>query len=1086
MRSMVRQAALCAFALVAAMLGVSGSFGQSKSRITGTVTDTQTGEPLIGANVQILTTNLGAVTDARGKYFIVGVPVGTYRLQGSMMGYTKKVVSGIVVSADRLAEVNLALSPGEISLDAVEVTATRDNLNKEVTNTQMVATQDQIVEAAGIREINAFLYRQPGVSQENGYLTIRGGAADQTGTMVNGLSYNNPAVGNAETSIPLSAIEQVSVLSGGFNAEYGNFRSGLINVTTKSGSKSAYHGTLNFSRNFDQMRRFGPALNDPKAPLLAPYLDADVAFVGTEVGWASDPYRRQQGDSFEGWIQKAEQYNIGKPPTQQATPLDLYLLYSWLFMANPDYEGLARQGYTVSEEQKTLLEEHARSETGDEYNFDGGFGGPIPLLNDVLGATFYVSNNTTERKYVLPVVRDSERRINTLATIRLEPTETMTLTLNGLWKIQEGVSSIRPAFGDFPDATRDGGFMPTENYRAFVRDTRSSEYRMYWFDPPHFPLLKQTTLLGGITLNSVVSKSTYWELSLSTMEIQNNNPQHGDDRDTTKVYTYFGPFPVDEMPYGKWQFAGSHRLNGYTYASYDDPVGIGKFRFRGKEGDLYDDTRIRQFRAKFDIASQLDESHYLKAGFEYNYMDINHTFWEKWNNNAYNAYEFNYHRWPSQMGVYLQDQIAFGGFLANVGVRVDYYNGGGGRWPSGDPFATAVLTPVPYGSDSLLFAYLASGKSYIWDTWNEYDKANPGFLQPVENFVTVSPRVGVSFPITDFSKLYFNYGQFRSNPAYYSMYLLRYRYTKNGLYDMSNPNLEPPLTISYELGAVYNFWGPHTVRVAGYYKDVSGQPGDVTYANAAGTINYDAYLNNEYQDVQGLELSLTKLDASWITWTINFDYRLSKSGLTGRETITDVTINDDLAGLYAGQESRQLPQPSVNLSLTLRSPDGGDDFVSRQLLGGWLLTIFGEWRSGSYFTWNPLGLPYVSSNLQWPDYYMVDLRINKAFDIGGVRTTFYVDIRNLFNLEVNLMKNWWAFDRLNGDDRNYLASLRLPMYSDPAYDNLRAANPGFYLPGDDRPGDLRSAEKPYINDPNLPYFLYGQPRDIWLGLKVDF
>jgi hypothetical protein len=160
--------------------------------------------------------------------------------------------------------------------------------------------------------------------------------------------------------------------------------------------------------------------------------------------------------------------------------------------------------------------------------------------------------------------------------------------------------------------------------------------------------------------------------------------------------------------------------------------------------------------------------------------------------------------------------------------------------------------------------------------------------------------------------------------------------------------------------------------------------------------------------------------------------------------------------------------------------------VSRQLLGGWLLTIFGEWRSGSYFTWNPLGLPYVSSNLQWPDYYMVDLRINKAFDIGGVRTTFYVDIRNLFNLEVNLMKNWWAFDRLNGDDRNYLASLRLPMYSDPAYDNLRAANPGFYLPGDDRPGDLRSAEKPHINDPNLPYFLYGQPRDIWLGLKVDF
>jgi outer membrane cobalamin receptor len=71
---------------------------------------------------------------------------------------------------------------------------------------------------------------------ENGFISIRGGSADQTGTFVNGISYTNAAVGNAETSIPLSAIDQVSVLSGGFNAEYGNFRSGLINITTKTGA----------------------------------------------------------------------------------------------------------------------------------------------------------------------------------------------------------------------------------------------------------------------------------------------------------------------------------------------------------------------------------------------------------------------------------------------------------------------------------------------------------------------------------------------------------------------------------------------------------------------------------------------------------------------------------------------------------------------------------------------------------------------------------------------------------------------------------------------------------------------------------
>ena len=65
------------------------------------------------------------------------------------------------------------------------------------------------------------------MSSTNGFLEIRGGSADQTGTFINGLGYNNAAVGNAETIVPLSAIDQVSLLSGGFNAEYGNFRSGF-------------------------------------------------------------------------------------------------------------------------------------------------------------------------------------------------------------------------------------------------------------------------------------------------------------------------------------------------------------------------------------------------------------------------------------------------------------------------------------------------------------------------------------------------------------------------------------------------------------------------------------------------------------------------------------------------------------------------------------------------------------------------------------------------------------------------------------------------------------------------------------------
>lgn len=72
------------------------------------------------------------------------------------------------------------------------------------------------------------------------------------------------------------------------------------------------------------------------------------------------------------------------------------------------------------------------------------------------------------------------------------------------------------------------------------------------------------------------------------------------------------------------------------------------------------------------------------------------------------------------------------------------------------------------------------------------------------------------------------------------------------------------------------------------------------------------------------------------------------------------------------------------------------------------------------------------------------------------------------------------------DEQLYLASLHLPMYSSPDFDKLRLQNPGYYIAGNDKVGDLRSGSKPYINDPNYSFFLYDQPRDIWVGMKLDF
>lgn len=1051
---------------------------QNRSRIIGNVKDADTKEALFGANVFLEGTTLGAATDDEGNFFIINVPVGSYNLKVSMIGYAAKVIQNVSISSDRVTSVDIELQTTVLQSEEVVVVAKKTSLHKEVSSTQLVVSGQDMKMTTGVREINSFLSKLPGIGEDNGYLSIRGGSADQTGAMINGMSYVNSAVGNAETTIPLSAVEEVSLLSGGYTAEYGNFRSGLINVSTKSGSKSKYEGTVSFSMDQSHMRRFGDSFYDPNNANLRSFLDPAVAFVGTEVAWQDDNYLRGQYPAFKGWNEMTRQYNLGRLEEEQATPLDMYLLAAWMHMTEPDYDALAEQGYTVSDEQKRLFADHRMKEDGVDWNFDGGFGGPVPFIGKALGdATFYISNVSSEKYYVMPVTLRSQKSYTTLMTISSNPSSALSVSYNGLWKRQTGVSPVRPPWGDAPDVSSAGGFMPQDNVK-FIN--RNSDRDVYWYDQSLYPILDQTTIMNGISMNYVLNKSSYFDFSINHLYIKNHSP-NGDNRDTTMI-TAFGPFNVDEMPYGKWQFASKHEVDGYKYPSYDALPGVFR-RFRSKEGDLIDNSKVEQVQAKLNFVSQINSHNYLKTGIEYNYIDINHHFFEIWNQNAYNTYEFNYHRIPSQTGLYIQDQIDYEGITANLGVRFDYYYGGGGRWPTGDPFSEMFR---PQAVDTSLYSYLESGKSYIWDLWEKYDKEHPGFLQDIQNYFTVSPRVGLSFPITVDSKFYFNYGQFRSNPPYYSMYQFRYRYDKNGVYEMSNPNLEPPRTTSYELGFAVNPYQSYIMRLSGYYKDVTGQHGTVQYINEVGNIDYDLWANNEYEDIRGFEFSVEKSDYSWINFWINFNYMLSKSGNVGRSVVSDKTINNDQEGLYQGGQSRSLPLPRVNANVTFRSPGKWiTNVLGGYLLGNWTMSIYGSWRTGSYFTYNPLEKPFLENNMQYPDYYMVDLKISKTFELVGTKATFYVDISNLLNIKNIELRRGYAF-ATDSDESLYMASLHLPMYNSSEFDRLREANPGYYIPGDDKVGELRSDEKPYINDPNYDFFLFGRPRDIWFGVRVDF
>ncbi len=132
----------CAIIIFLLLFSCAEVFAQGK--IVGHVKDKSTGEPLIGVNVIIEGTYLGAATDIDGDYIIVNVPVGEYSVKASMVGATTVLQKNVVVQTDRITTLNFELEQTAIQGKEVVVTAKRDVLHKDVSSSQIVLDNKQI------------------------------------------------------------------------------------------------------------------------------------------------------------------------------------------------------------------------------------------------------------------------------------------------------------------------------------------------------------------------------------------------------------------------------------------------------------------------------------------------------------------------------------------------------------------------------------------------------------------------------------------------------------------------------------------------------------------------------------------------------------------------------------------------------------------------------------------------------------------------------------------------------------------------------------------------------------------------------
>lgn len=218
---------LCTLAPALLFAGVTG-------KLVGVITDAQSNEPLPGANIQVVGTNLGTVSDVDGKYLVMNISPGTVSVRVTFVGFESQVVTNVRIMVDLTTTLSVKLKPSTVTLQEMVVVAERPMIQKDITSSGATIRRDEI-DGLPVSDFKDVLTLQAGMTEQSGALHLRGGRANEVGFMIDGMYVQDPLLGNMVTQINNDAIQELGLLSGTFNAEYGNALSGIVNIVTRDG-----------------------------------------------------------------------------------------------------------------------------------------------------------------------------------------------------------------------------------------------------------------------------------------------------------------------------------------------------------------------------------------------------------------------------------------------------------------------------------------------------------------------------------------------------------------------------------------------------------------------------------------------------------------------------------------------------------------------------------------------------------------------------------------------------------------------------------------------------------------------------------
>ena len=885
---------LTVFALVGYL--VAGLTG----KIAGRVTDAD-GQPLIGCNVIVVGTSMGASTDANGEYYIINLDPGSYDLNFSMIGYAEHSVANVKVNVDVTTPVSAVLQTEALQMTGVQVTAERPAIENTLTSSKQYIDGSLTTNLA-VATVEDVVKTLPGVTEEGGKLHLRGGRSDEAMYLVDGASSMSPIMGGNAIPVNPSIIKELQVITGTFNAEYGQAMSGQFNTVLKE-AESGVHATLAMRTSLGQ------------------------------------PYFKGDGKDFEDWDVYDE---VGKGVFKNAAG-----------------------------------ETPVAAVAGTDYAKDTSFGGE-KTITDV---TASVGGNDMGIILTARMYDDAGRLPGIGEDYQSIQGKFSTVHMNNLKLTLEFMNLKR---NSFYDPTYDG-----------MKIEGSAGEQMVWdwkYALGQYPRTEETTNQFGISANYVLSPNTHITARFDNLsKVQTDGAKYGDQ---------FIDFETVTTVSKGVNYSGADGPN-HTKVLEDTQHSNSWFGLSNVYGHYFNADQSHQTMGLY-VTSQANSRHLIKAGVQHRSYNLSRKGHDTWFGRTVgyssssprlqtqNIQDVN----PTEVAAYVQDQMEFNDMIVNVGLRYDGFNAGAekGVWDKDSQGNTLWENP----------------------TINPFD---PGQRRATSMKSKISPRLGLSFPVGDNMAFRIANGTFFQRPAFYDLlenYMVQMDGgTESGYFVyIGNPNLDPMITNTYEMGFQYSMASRLKLDLATYYKDISNwvSSQEVTnipfvddgtgYGNPGGWSTSDPYqathfiykTSDHFGSVKGIEMSVSRTGNSGLTGMASYTYSVAKGTASDK-------INSG-AGNITQSEGRRKGIMAMT-TLYWHRPHVLNGYIDYHTsLGG----MFD--RIGGNITFNAQsGLPQsaragaagAALDERAPGTIDVNARLDATLNLGVVKPTVFLMVENVLN-----------------------------------------------------------------------------------------